>query len=234
MSLQVVKRGYVPKDQTEFGAVWKARMDAAANDIRYLLDHGYPVSPAVTFVGNHYLLSERQRMALTRGLASRERLCARREKELQSLSGTVSVDGFNTVITLEVALSGSLLLGCDDGTIRDLAGLHGTYRIVDKTVRAVELMLGALERTGADRAVVFLDRPVSNSGRLKALIEEKGAHRRLSVDAELLSDVDRQLSGMSQVVTSDEVILDRCGGWYNLNRRIIEESIPEAWLYSFH
>ena len=28
-----------------------------------------------------------------------------------------------------------------DGTIRDLAGLRGSYRIVDKTVRAMELLL---------------------------------------------------------------------------------------------
>jgi hypothetical protein len=63
---------------------------------------------------------------------------------LHDLAGTVLIDGFNTFITLEVALSGSLVLQCADGTLRDLAGLHGSFRIVDKTVAAVDLVLKAL------------------------------------------------------------------------------------------
>jgi hypothetical protein len=226
-----VARGYSPGDKTEFGGAWRERMAAAAQDVRYLLSRGYDVSSAVTFVGNRFQLSTRQRMALTRGTVSRRQAQARREKELSSLSGVVYLDGFNTVITLEVALSGSLLLRCDDGTIRDIAGLHGSYRIVDKTPRAVELMLGELDAQGIDGVIVYLDQPVSNSGRLKSLIEELGANRRYEVSAELLTDVDRELGDKPQVVTSDGVILDACGGWYNLNRRIIEKCIPEAWIY---
>ncbi|MEL7602513.1 MAG: DUF434 domain-containing protein [Bacillota bacterium] len=226
-----VTRGYSPKDKTEFGEAWRERMAAAAEDVRYLLSRGYDISAAVTFVGNRFQLSSRQRMALTRGVTSRRQCTARREKELSSLSGVVYIDGFNTVITLEVALSGSLLLRCDDGTIRDIAGLHGSYRIVDKTPRAVELMLDELDAQGIDGVIVYLDQPVSNSGRLKSLIAELGAGRRYEVSAELLTDVDGELNDKPQVVTSDGVILDACGGWYNLNRRIIEKCIREAWIY---
>lgn len=232
MNGEIVNRGYFPKDRMEFGCAWKERVEAACADVRYLLDHGYNISAAASFVGNHFQLSNRQRMALSRGLASQKQLLGRREKELSRVSGVVYIDGFNTVITLEVALSGSLLIGSDDGTIRDLAGLHGSYRIVDKTYRAVELMLDALDKLPVDEAVIYLDQPVSNSGRLKALIHEMSASRRCTVSVFLFPDVDGRLYEKNQVVTSDGIILDHCGGWYNLNRRIIEKSIPKAWIYS--
>ncbi len=110
------------------------------------------------------------------------------------------MDGFNTVITLEVALSDSLLLTGMDSTIRDLAGLRGTYRIVDKTVTAVELLL------------------------------EKAAGRALEVQAELHPSVDGLLSRMENVVTSDAIILDKCKSWYNLNRPLIGSAVPDAWI----
>ena len=92
---------------------------------------------------------------------------------------------FNTIITLEVALSGSLLLQGMDGTIRDLAGLRGTYRIVDKTERAVELILSQLEKEKGKGAVFYLDQQVSNSGRLRSLLLEKGAGCPVEVRVEL-------------------------------------------------
>lgn len=36
---------------------------------------------------------------------------------------------------------------------------------------------------------------------------------------------------MTNVVTADAIILDKCGSWYNLNRRLIEEAVPEAWVF---
>ena len=51
-----------------------------------------------------------------------------------------------------------------DSTIRDLAGLRGSYRIVDKTVRAVELLLARLEALEVKEALFYLDQQVSNSG----------------------------------------------------------------------
>ena len=55
----------------------------------------------------------------------------------------VWIDGFNTVITLEVMLSDSILFSCADGTIRDLAALRGTYRIIPETQKAVEILFDA-------------------------------------------------------------------------------------------
>ena len=139
------------------------------------------------------------------------------------------LDGFNTIITLEVALSGSLLLEGMDGTIRDLAGLRGSYRIVDKTVRAVELLLNRLDTLGVREALFFLDRQVSNSGRLRALLLE--SEHAVRVQVELHPGVDGQLSRMKNVVTTDAIILDKCESWYNLNRDLIAQAVPDAWIF---
>lgn len=140
--METVKRGYEPKDIIEFGHEAAEKLNAAAQEMMFLMNRGYDAKSAYTFVGNHHLLSERQRMALARITSTEAALERRRQKRLLQAPESLVLDGFNTIITLEVALSGSLLLEGMDGTIRDLAGLRGSYRIVDKTVRAVELLLG--------------------------------------------------------------------------------------------
>ena len=161
-----VQRGYVPGDPTEFGAAAVPELHRAAQNLYYLLNQGYPIKGASVFVGNHYLLSERQRMALVRAVSSRENIENRKDKELHELPEgcAVHIDGFNTIITLEVALSGSLLLKCMDGTVRDLAALRGSYRLIDKTSQAILMTGRMLEKSGVGKAVFYLDSPVSNSG----------------------------------------------------------------------
>ena len=226
--METVKRGYVPKDTIEFGSKAAAKLNGAAQELAFLLDRGYDTKSASTFVGNHHLLSERQRLALARITSPRAALTER--KRLREAPEALVLDGFNTIITLEVALSGSLLLEGMDGTIRDLAGLRGSYRIVDKTVRAVELLLARLEALGVKEALFYLDQQVSNSGRLRALLLDKAAERGVQIQVELHPSVDGVLSRLENVVTTDAIILDKCGSWYNLNRGIIEEAVPEAWV----
>ena len=227
--METVKRGYVPKDTVEFGPKAEDKLNAAAQELVFLLDRGYDTKSASTFVGNHHLLSERQRLALARITSPHTALEERERKRLREAPEALALDGFNTIITLEVALSGSLLLEGMDGTIRDLAGLRGSYRIVDKTVRAVELLLDRLEALGVRETLFYLDRQVSNSGRLRALLLDKVEGRSVRVQVELHPSVDGVLSRMENVVTADAIILDKCGSWYNLNRGIIEEAVPEAW-----
>lgn len=131
--MKVVRRGYEPKDAVEFGAGAAGTLNAAAIELCFLLNRGYDVKSASTFIGNHYLLSERQRLALARVVSTDNAIRGRLQKELGNPPEELVLDGFNTIITLEVALSGSLLLAGMDGTIRDLAGLRGSYCLVDKT-----------------------------------------------------------------------------------------------------
>jgi len=228
--METVRRGFVLKDSMEFGDAAKAKLVSASQELKFLLDHGYDIKSASTFIGNHHLLSERQRMALARITSSDESLRIRADKELSSAPEELVIDGFNTIVTLEVALSGSLLLEGMDGTIRDLAGLRGTYRIVDKTVAAVGMLLGSMEKSGVKKATFYMDQQVSNSGRLRALLLDKAAEYSAEVEVVLHQAVDKQLYSRENVVSSDAIILDKCVSWYNLNRRLISEEVPDAWI----
>lgn len=228
--MEVVRRGYVPKDTIEFGPKTIKKLSTAAQELVFLMNRGYDTKSASTFVGNHHLLSERQRMALARIVSTTSAVQSRKQKELLQAPDCLVLDGFNTIITLEVALSGSLLLEGMDGTIRDLAGLRGSYRIVDKTIHAVELLIARFEELGVKKALFYLDQQVSNSGRLRALLLERAQNRAVKVQVELHPSVDGLLSRMERVVTADAIILDKCGSWYNLNRTLIKSAAPEAWI----
>lgn len=171
-------------------------------------------------------------MALTRAVSSGERICARKakQKHLQALTGeTVHIDGLNQIITLEVAQSGSPVFLCMDGTYRDLAGLRGTYHLIDKTDTAIRLILSALRKLLVKRAVFWLDAPVSNSGRLKSRIAEIAEEEEFEVGIEISDNVDRALCDLANVVSSDSVILDRCTSWLNLNENIMPH-ISGVWI----
>ncbi len=219
---ETVKRGYVPTDEKEFVRQIE-KLRSAGADLYYLINRGYPIKSASVFIGNHYLLSERQRMALVRSVSPEERIRDREAKEKPRLEegAAVYIDGFNTIISLEIAFSGSTLLLCMDGTVRDLAGLRGTYRLIDKTDRAILAVRRVLEEERVKTAHFLLDAPVSNSGRLKEAVSAGFAASPVHVEFSVINDVDRQLYGKENVITSDAIILDQCASWFNLVRRAV-------------
>jgi hypothetical protein len=50
-----------------------------------------------------------------------------------------------------------------------------------------------------------------------------------SVDAvcEVINDVDKNLYGKENVITSDAIILDNCVSWFNLTERAIESEVGD-------
>ena len=223
----VVKRGYMPSDDKEFiDQIEKLR--EAGEELYYLINRGYQIKPASTFVGNHHLLSERQRLALVRSISPKGSIEERVEKEVHELKDSiVYIDTFNTVITLEIAFSGSTLLYCMDGTIRDLAGLRGTYRIIDKTDMAVESIRKVLEAEDVKEAHFLIDAPISNSGRLSSKIEDMFEKSPVEAVCEVINDVDKNLYGKENVMTSDAIILDNCVSWFNLTGKAIQAEIGD-------
>ena len=221
------KRGYVPEDERNFSPSALEVMRTASRHMDYLINEGYDLKSASIFVGNHFLLSERQRLAITRSLATKDQLENRNNKE-RTAGKEVWVDGFNMIITLEVLLSDSILFSCMDGTIRDLAALRGTYRIIPETEAAVRMLFDRLMEMDAGSVHILLDEPVSNSGRLKALIAGVGEEYPFDLDVQIRKDVDRELYGKENVVTSDSVILDNCRSWINLTRNCLEKQGKQA------
>lgn len=96
----------------------------------------------------------------------------------------VHIDGFNTIITLEVALSGS--------------------------------------------PVFYLDSPVSNSGRLSSLIWQCADKYNISIETQIIPDVDRSLEQLEGVISGDAIILNRCISWLNIMPEIVGQ-IDSIW-----
>ena len=214
------KRGYVPEDERNFSAEAVEKMKTASRHISWLLDEGYDLKQATVFVGNHFLLSERQRLAIMRSVASRQQILERKRKRvsIEALAGKeVWIDGFNTIITLEVLLSDSLLFVCMDEAVRDLAALRGTYRLIPETAEAVMMLFDVLQEARVSKVNILLDEPVSNSGRLKTLIAETAeGNYAFDLNIQICKDVDRTLYQKEYVITSDSIILDHCVSWANL------------------
>lgn len=225
------KRGFVPEDERNFSPQALEKMRTASRHVCYLVNEGYDLKQAATFVGNHFLLSERQRLAIMRSVAAKAQIEIRKKKQvpLTSLSGTdVWIDGFNTIITLEVLLSDSVLFSCMDGTVRDLAALRGTYRLIPETEAAVRLMFDILREAEAGRVNILLDQPVSNSGRLKTCLADIGEEYPFALDIRILREVDRELYGKENVIISDSIILDHCISWVNLTAECLRRKRREA------
>lgn len=163
-------RGYNENDKRWFSGKELIKLKKAKVEIEWLLDREYKLEPVVIFVGDRYQLSTRQRDALKRTVCTTKDKNIRNQKRLSTENiseGCINVDGFNLIITLEVALSGSTLIVGSDDNIRDLAGLRGTYRIIDKTDDALMLIGSFLNKYNCKEIKFYLDKPVSNSGNLK-------------------------------------------------------------------
>ena len=219
------KRGYVPEDDRNFSADAVETMRMASRQIIYLINEGYDLKQASTFVGNHYVLSERQRLALMRSVATNEQLKTRREKQKFQIDGEeVWVDGFNTIITLEVMHSNSILFVGQDGTVRDLAALRGTYKIIPQTEAAINTLFESMQEMNVASVHILLDEPVSNSGRLKSLLADISLNYSFDLDIQILKAVDRELWEKENVITSDSIILDHCASWINLIEKCVKKN----------
>lgn len=235
-TLRTARRGVDPEDYKWFGEKVLTKLKTAHEEVEWLLSRGYKISPVIELVGGRYQLSSRQRLALQRGTASKVQREKREGSELflYDLEGSkLFIDGFNLIITLEVALSGGVLILGNDGALRDLAGLRGTYSIIDKTDKAIDLIGESFKYLNIAEAVFYLDSPVSNSGRLKSAIIEKSRNWNTKVEVELVPNADPILYKAEKVVTSDSAILDECESWFNLSKFIVRTYIKDAWIVDF-
>jgi hypothetical protein len=124
-----------------------------------------------------------------------------------------------------------------------MASMHGSYRKVAETLPALDVLGGTIAGFRVAECRWFLDQPVSNSGRLKAIIEAMAAARGWPWRADLVPDPDRVLADPAPgarvqrppppgivVATADSAILDRCPAWFNLARETIARHVPNAWV----
>jgi len=217
-------RGPHPEDRRLFAPDQVPRLVQATAELSWLLARRYSQAAAWKLVGDHHQLHRRQRLGILRCACPPEVATARRARRGPP-RGRVVCDGFNVIVGVEAALAGGVLLRGIDGLYRDLASVHGTYRKVDETALAVDLLGGVLR--GAEDVLWLLDRPVSNSGRVAALLREAGWETRL------VDSADREAATLAEqgwaVATADGPLLDRVGPAVDLVGAVIE-ALDQVWV----
>ncbi|HOM16938.1 MAG TPA: DUF434 domain-containing protein [Thermoguttaceae bacterium] len=252
-------RGPHPEDAELFSPAQLDRLREATTDLCWLASRGYAEVSSLKLVGDRYHLTARQRLAAARCACSETQLRRRLEHEVRpskttllgsspaagSLGGaetrtcqpgllagqSVWIDGYNVLTTVEAALAGGVILHARDGTFRDMASMHGTFRKVAETEPALEMIGQTLAQFRPNECVWYLDRPVSNSGRLKQWIEQTAQKHHWPWRVELAANPDPILWQSPAIVASaDSVILDHCQRWLNLARWVVEHYAPGAWI----
>jgi hypothetical protein len=227
-------RGAHPADAELFRADQLEKLRLAVSELSWLLSRDYKLTSSLKLVGDRHGLRERQRLAVSRSACSdqdqqrRKAQCVAVE-ELRNQP--MIIDGFNLIITVEAALSGGPLFVGVDECIRDLSSVHGSYRSVEETDRAISMIGETLKRLGPSSVLWLLDRPVSNSGRLAAKIRDFAAHNDCPWDVQVLFNPDAEIVQSPAIaITSDSVILDRVKSWADLKSYLIAREIHDAWM----
>ncbi|MDH3653098.1 MAG: DUF434 domain-containing protein [Myxococcales bacterium] len=230
-------RGPHPTDAQLFSIQALPALTAAVADLSWLRTRGYADASAVKLVGDRYRLRNRQRTAAKRcacsDSAQRDRASRQCDPEMMN-ARHLFIDGLNVITTIEVALARGVLLLGRDACLRDMASFHGSYRLVQETERAVEILVDVVDSLRPSEVTVYIDRPVSNSGRLAEIVRTTAARKGAPIQATTADRVDELLKASTVVVASaDSAILDECGDWLNLARIAVERHQAELeplWL----
>lgn len=221
-------RGKHLEDERKFAASHVPALRDAVADLSHLLSRNYAERAALKLVGDHYQLTSRQRRAVLGASCSDTALDSRNARRLESeqLRGQALIlDGYNQLILAESILSNGVLLRGRDGCIRDLASVHGSYRRVEETNDAIALVGECLQSLDPESVTWLFDAPVSNSGRLRALMLEVATAHAWPWEIELGSQVDKTLAQSSGVVvTSDGWILDRAARWTSIGDQLLQRA----------
>jgi hypothetical protein len=231
-------RGAHPEDARLFAADALPGLRAATAELSWLLTRGYAAPSALGLVGDRHALNARQRVAVRRCACADGALESRLARRVATggVAGRLLlIDGYNVLTTVEASLGGGVVLAGRDGCFRDMASMHGTYRSVEETRPALELFADRLAALGVTSARWYLDAPVSNSGRLRAILLDVARQRGQRWEVDLVPDPDAVLPALAAsdpgvvVATADSGILDAPVAWFSLAAEIVG-SVQRAWV----
>jgi hypothetical protein len=186
----------------------------AAEDIRYLLGHGYRRDSSIRFVADHFWLDKDERYILARTVFSTATASSRISKKLKVedlKDRKLLIDGYNVLITLESLFDGEKVWIADDSFLRDIRGVFKNHSNDDITFKAVEKMLGFILKADVKSTEILLDAQMKNSGELAAFIRKRMGDLSIPGDARTSRHVDFDLKSCASdyvVATADGVIID--------------------------
>lgn len=163
-------------------------------------------------------------MAVARSAVSSRKAKACTAQDLQDT--TVVIDGFNLLILLEGALSGAYLFKGLDGVYRDISGVHGSYKRVAQSEDAIDLVGRTLASLGVQKVFWYLDKPVSNSGRLKMRLLEKAEAADYDWEVELVYNPDKAVAENAGItISADGWVIDESAKWFNMTAYFLEKKL---------
>lgn len=213
-------------------------IENAAENIRYLLDRGYPLKSTVSFVCNHYRLNDDSRYLLSRVVIPKE-VAEKRKAKFSPCGGIkgnkLVIDGYNIIIGMESILEKKAYY-CDDGVIRDIKGIFRNYKASDKTEEAIKLILQFLKENKPDYVCFLLDSQISKSGMLARKLRDRISEFELIGDARTSKRVDYEMKSSKYIVaSSDGVIIDEAEKVVNFlacvagKYRYLKEGVQELY-----
>jgi hypothetical protein len=183
----------------------------ASEEVRWLLDRGYPQESVLTFVGNHYRLSLMERNILARVVFPEKEaaeLKRRKADPREMLGKRIGIDGYNVLITVEAIVAGKPVFLCDDGWVRDVSAVFGKHRITPLTHKALDEILSIFDSARPESVDFLYEKQVSWSGRLAELTRKKMEEKDIDGTAKTVAKVDSELKKRYDLIaTSDRVII---------------------------
>jgi hypothetical protein len=201
----------------------------AARDFRFLLNRGYPRKASLELVGNRYGLTSDERHLLHRGVFSNSDSESRRKKKVfvrEVRNKDLAIDGHNVLITVEAGISGRPLALGDDGFIRDISGLSGSFKRTETTEKAIQFIIRAIKKIKPSQTLFLLDAPISKSGELAEAVRSYLEREDIPGEAMAVKVPERILIGFPGVVaTSDTAIIEQSKKVLDLAGHVLRENI---------
>jgi hypothetical protein len=199
----------------------------AATEYQWMLSHGYPQKTSLKMVGDKFMLSRDMRQVLYRGIAAKDQAFRRLKMVGLPVKGDlILIDTYNVLFTVNNYLLGKPLFISNDGILRDAGEMRG--RIVNKPVfsRSIDLFLQVLKEWEGITFMLYLDEPVSYSGRLAIELSKDMVQMDIEGEALTVKSPDHMLKHENSdgICTSDSAVIDHYfGRIIDLPRYLLEK-----------
>jgi len=200
----------------------------ATQDYRYLLNKDYPQKALLKLIGDRYRLSKLERNCLFRGIVKNRKSESRQRKIISGKkvkNKSLGIDWYNILITVESYFKGYPIFISDDNIVRDSSAIHGSYRISKVTDRVISEILNVLHLLNPANIEVFLDSPISHSGKMAELLRQNMEKCfSFPFNIEVVPSADYPLKNYKGIVSSsDSIILEQAEKVFDLSRFVLKK-----------
>lgn len=198
----------------------------AARDFLWFQDRGYPREAALQWVGDRFALVRTDRNLLHRGVFSQRSAAQRLAKRVRGAlwrRWPLWVDGHNVHITVESLLLNRPMVLANDGALRDVAALSGSYHMSEVTEVAMKAIFSCLQAFPPVEVHFLFDAPMSRSGELAARYRESLHKHRLVGEARVVPVPEKHFPRSKDVIaSSDHAVLESSTHWLDLARWVMD------------